>query len=244
MVAFGGSGPAHALRIARKLKIPRVVLPVGAGVMSAFGMLVSPLAFQLARTRVVLAQDLDAAGFAAEFAAIEREARSFLDAAGIPDELIRSARHLDMRYRGQGYEIEVALPGDVPPEALFERLPALFAARYEEIFALSYVDQPVEIVNWKVEAIGPRPLSADRMRVIGPAVAAEPRKGTRAAYFPDCGGFVDCPVYDRYALAQGAAIEGPALVEEREATLVLGPGDRAGVDAYGNLIVDIGGTQT
>jgi N-methylhydantoinase A len=241
MVAFGGSGPAHALRIARKLKIPRVILPVGAGVMSAFGMLVSPLAFQAARTRPVLVSELDAAGFAAEFHAVEEQARSFLRAAGIADAAMRIVRHLDMRYRGQGYEIEVELPAGVGLPALFAELPRIFADRYAAIFSLSYLEHPVELVNWKVEALGPQPMAAHELRLIGPGGGATAEKGTRRAWFPDPDGFVDCPVHDRYALAAGARIEGPALVEEREATLVLGRGDRATVDAHGNLVVEIGG---
>ena len=195
---------------------------------------------QAARTRTTLVTEMNAADFAAELGAVEVQARSFLDSAGVPEDQVRAVRHLDMRYRGQGYEIEVELSEGVPAETIFPELPKLFAARYEAIFALSYIHHPVEIVNWKVEALGPRPGSADRMRLVGTEAGASARKGTRRAYFPDAGGFVDCPVYDRYALRQGEAVEGPALVEEREATLVLGPGDRAALDELGNLIVDIG----
>ncbi len=241
MVAFGGSGPAHALRIARKLKIPRVILPVGAGVMSAFGMLVSPLAFQAARTWPVLATDLAPEAFAAQFAAVEDQARSFLRAAGIADAEMRIVRHLDMRYRGQGYEIEVELPADADMVALHGDLPRLFADRYAAIFSLSYLHHPVELVNWKVEALGPLPAVAEELRLVGAGGGSSPDKGRRRAWFPDPDRFEDCPVHDRYALAIGACIVGPALVEEREATLVLGRGDRATVDTHGNLVVEIGG---
>ena len=83
MVAFGGSGPLHALAIARKLKIPRVVFPVGAGVMSALGLLISPLAFEMARSRRIHVADIDAADFAATFRALEGEAKSHLLSAGV-----------------------------------------------------------------------------------------------------------------------------------------------------------------
>jgi N-methylhydantoinase A len=239
MVAFGGSGPAHALRIARKLRIPRVVLPVGAGVMSAFGMLVSPLSFQVARTHTVLHGQLDAARFAATFAGVEQEARSFLRRASVADREVRLVRHLDMRYRGQGYEIEVELPESGDLTTLFAELPQLFAKQYEAIFSLSYIEQPVEIVNWKVEALGPTPRMAESFRLVGPAPGTSARKGARRAFFPEANGFVDCPVFERYAIRAGEVIDGPALIEEREATIVVGQGDRVTMDRFGNLVAEI-----
>src|SRR5882757_3796123 len=110
MVAFGGSGPLHALSIARKLKIPRVVFPVGAGVMSALGLLISPLAFEMARSRRIHVADIDAVDFAATFRTLETEATSFLLSAGVSKADIKVKRRLDMRYQGQGHEIEVTLP--------------------------------------------------------------------------------------------------------------------------------------
>lgn len=239
MVAFGGSGPAHALRVARKLKIPRVVLPVAAGVMSAFGMLVSPLSFQVARTNPVLHADLGGPAFAALFEAVASEARDFLLRAGVQPADIRLTRHLDVRYHGQGYEIELELPRDADMAHLHAALPQLFASRYEEIFSLSYIRHPIEIINWKVEAQGPAPAMSAHFQLVSVRDGGTARKGTRCAYFPEADGFVECPVFDRYALSQGMVIDGPALIEEHEATLVIGIGDRVTLDSFGNLIADI-----
>jgi N-methylhydantoinase A len=240
MVAFGGSGPAHAARIARKLRIPRVVFPSGSGVMSAIGMLVSPISYQLARTHRVFVQELTRAGFADYFRALQDEAEKVLVDAGIARRDIRVERHLDMRYRGQGYEIEVALPAAGDPGELFERLPQFFAQAYEQIFSLSYLEEPVEILHWKVDASGPAPSFDNRWSQRQRRASGDARKGSRRAYFPETGGYLDCPVYDRYALAPGAVIEGPALVEERESTCVLGVGDKASIDEFGNMIAEIG----
>src|SRR5204863_5262808 len=156
MVAFGGSGPLHALAIARKLKIPRVIFPVGAGVISALGLLISPLAFEVARSRRIHVADIDAADFAATFRALEADAKSVLLGAGIADRDIRLQRRLDMRYQGQGHEIEVALPDGADAGALFAHLGELFDRAYEAAYTLR-LDEPAEIVNWKVEAAGPAP---------------------------------------------------------------------------------------
>lgn len=239
MVAFGGSGPIHALRIARKLRIPRVICPLGAGVMSAIGLLLSPLSFELLRSRRVDLSDLPAAAFAAEFLSLEREATKFLPQDDAIANGIRVLRRLDMRYQGQGYEVDVPLPEDVELSAVIGQLPALFARSYERVFSVSFRDKPVEIVNWKVEAIAaPQADREHRLVSLAPAAAAEAR--TQTAYFPEAGGFVECPVYDRYALAPGRAITGPALVEEQESTCVIGCQDTVRVDDHFNLVADIG----
>jgi N-methylhydantoinase A len=238
MVAFGGSGPVHALAIARKLKIPRVVFPIGAGVMSALGLLVSPLSFELARSNRRFVDDLDAAAFAAEFRPLVAEASGFLHRAGLGDEAIRLTHRLDMRYQGQGYEIEVTLPDGRLAEA-FAKLGELFRAKYAEVFAETFLAEPLEIVNWKVDAVGPEATLGEGYGVgMATGGTAKARKGTRRAYFGE--GYVDCAVYDRYALEPGAEVVGPALVEERESTCVIGPGDRATVDRHLKLVAELG----
>jgi N-methylhydantoinase A len=239
MVAFGGSGPLHALAIARKLKIPRVVFPVGAGVISALGLLISPLAFELARSRRIHVTDIDAADFAASFLALEREAKSYLLSAGVPEADIQLKRRLDMRYQGQGHEIEVTLPDVADSDALFGQLEVLFGRAYQAAYTLR-LDEPAEIVTWKVEATGPAPNLGGSYTLSGPAGAGAARKGTRLAYDPDSAKLIEWPVYDRYALAPGASVTGPALIEERESTCVIGAGYMATVDARYNLVAELG----
>ena len=117
MIAFGGSGPIHAMRIARKLKIPEVIFPSGAGVMSAFGLLVSPLSHETINSDRHLLDELDASAFEAKFAALTDEVTSFLREGDIGPAEANIVRRLDMRYLGQGYEIEVSLPNDIAPRS-------------------------------------------------------------------------------------------------------------------------------
>jgi N-methylhydantoinase A len=238
MVAFGGSGPLHALSVARKLKIPRVILPVGAGVMSALGLLVSPLAFEVARSRRIHVADIDGKAFAGTFAALEAEAAGYLRRAGVSDVDIRIVRHLDMRYQGQGHEIEVTLPATDDVAGIFTDLGELYGRAYEKTYGLR-LDEPTEIVNWKVEAVGPTPSIAEGHGGTVTGEAARALKGTRQAYEPVGGSLVPWPVYDRYALAPGATVQGPALIEEHESTCVIGPGDSVTVDAHFNLIAEL-----
>jgi len=243
MVAFGGGGPVHAMRIARKLRVPRVILPAGAGVMSAIGLLVSPLRFDVVRSDRVQLDELAPDGLAARFAALEAEAAAPLLGAGLGRSAIATGRALDLRYRGQGYEIEVSLPPGDPAE-LLAGIPALFDRAYRRIFGITFPGQPLEIVNWKASATGPSPaLDAARLAVTAPPrpPGATASKGERPVYDPAAGAYRPVPVLDRYALGPGATVRGPALIEENESTCVLGDGDIAVPDVHGNLVVTIGG---
>ena len=235
MVAFGGAGPLHALRVARKLRVRRVVFAVGAGVMSAIGLLASPQAFELLQSDWVDLDDLDAASFDRRFASLVERAAARL---GKADNGARNGfavrRAIDMRYRGQGYEIEVALP-DGGGTDLLPRLPDLFDECYTRVFARPFFRRPIEIVNWKVEVGIPAPHGVADYRLVVRRCAGR-RIAARPAWLPESEDFVEMPVYDRYALETGDEIAGPALIEERESTVVLGRGDRAVVAVTGDLI--------
>ena len=237
MVAFGGSGPVHAIRVAKKLGIPRVVFPVAAGVMSAIGLLASPLAFEVALTRERFVGDLDETEFEATFSEVESEAAAPLIAAGLGTSRITKVRRLDMHYHGQGHEIEVTLSAD---DSGVDRLADLFRRRYEALYAFAPLDAPLVITTWKVEARAPDPgIGAHYSMSSSNSSAASAAKGVRRAWFPDTGGWMSTPVYERYAFQAGDAVGGPALIEERESTVVIGPGDRVHVDAAGNLVAEL-----
>ena len=239
MVAFGGGGPIHAMGVARKLRIPRVVYPVGAGVMSALGLLASPLSFEAARSYRAPLAALDATRFAGMMEALATEASGFLIRAGLTPADIRLDRRIDLRYRGQGYELEIELP-DGDARGLFDRLPELFAERYRTQFGVSLIDEPLEIVAFKISARGPEPAMpsshAARAAAIDPAAA---RKGRRRAYLPETQAFGEVAVFDRYQLRPGHVGPGPALIEERESTVLLRSGDTVTVDESLNLVADI-----
>jgi len=239
MTAFGGSGPAHACRVARKLRVPTVIFPVGAGVMSAVGLLASPLSFETLRSDRTDVAELTAQGLAGRFETLADEAAAHLIETGLARADMILVRRLDMRYQGQGYDIEVTLPGELDDEATVGALPDLFAAAYENIFAKSFPGEPIEIMNWKAEVIGPTPEGTSDYVLATATPPDQAIKGYRPAYVPDRSALEDVPVYDRYALKTGDSFTGPALIEERESTYVVGAGDEVSVDAHGNMIVAI-----
>jgi N-methylhydantoinase A len=244
LFAFGGAGPVHAWHVGRILKVPRVLVPFGAGAMSAYGLLAAPLAFDFVRTAP---QRLDAADWAQVnglFADMENEGRLILRGAKVADEDVRIRRTAEMRYAGQGHEVEVELPPGTLDDGSLAVITAAFEAAYRALYSRTPLGVPIEALNWRAVVSGPVPeISVSGPRPgAGVTDSAKPSpKGTRKAYFPEAKGYVDTPVYDRYALGPGAVLAGPAIIEERESTTVAGPGARVTVDSRLTLIMEAEG---
>ena len=259
LFAFGGAGPVHAWEIGKILKVPRVLLPFGAGAISAFGLLAAPLAFDFVRTAP---QQLDQAqweGVNRLYAEMEAEGRAILAAAGVTGSAVGIRRTAEMRYVGQGHEVEVPVPlGPLGRESL-ETLTRNFETAYRALYGRTAQGVAIEALNWRLVVSGPpREVRMDSARDRGdegsrrklaagagvakarvPAPDDNALKGRRPAYFAEAAGFVETPVYDRYGLAPGATVEGPAIVEERESTAVIGPGGRVTVDETLALHVEL-----
>jgi 5-oxoprolinase (ATP-hydrolysing) len=234
MVAIGGAGPAHGARVARKLGVAEVVVPPASGAASALGFLVAPISFEQARSLPCLVKDMDFAAVNRMLAELEEEGRRQLIEAGIDPGEISVSRQADMRLFGQMHEIQVPLPSG--PLGLDEvaAIEAAFAAVYTRLYTHLYEGASIQALHWRVLCSGPKP-KVDVTRQSGDRAAAVARKGSRRAYFPDAGGFVEAAVYDRYALRPDDKIAGPAIVEERESTTIVPPGDSLFVDAQLNL---------
>lgn len=235
LIAFGGAGPVHAYQVAERLKLKTVVCPLAAGVTSAFGMLTAPLAFDFVQSYVTTLSELDFATLERLYADMEDRGRTVLTAAGVEGE-ITLTRLADMRYVQQGFEIRVPLPTALSAEHL-PSLRQAFAEEYERLYKRLNPGVEIEVVNWRLLASGPRPQvtlpSPDRPDHTLEAA----HKGERKVYFPEHEGYAPCLVYDRYLLPVGKPFAGPAIVEERECTVVVGPGAQGQVDAQQNLVI-------
>src|SRR5213594_1537040 len=235
LVAFGGSGPVHGCRLAQALSIPRVILPAAAGVTAAIGLLAAEVRFDVARTYVRRLDALDPARLDTMYAEMATQAAEVVRESSVDGEVLIT-RSADARYVGQGYELTVPVPaGRLDPTAL-DRVRASFHEIYAARYGYANPGEPVEVVTWKLSAAGGSPHIALAKAAAGAADAR--RKATRRAYFPEARGYTDTPVYDRYALAAGTSLTGPAIIEERESTTVLPPGVTATVDEYANLIAE------
>ena len=235
-VAFGGAGPVHGCRLAQALGIPRVILPAAAGVTAAIGLLAAEVRFDVARTWVRRLDDADPARLTAMFEEMAAQASAVVRDAAVAGG-VTFARSVDARYVGQGYELTVPVPPGPLDAAALARVRAAFDEVYAARYGYANRAEPVEAVTWKLAAIGGAPRVALAKATGGGRDGG--LKGRRRAWFPETRGWMECPVYDRYALAPGARLEGPAIVEERESTSVLPPATAATVDEYANLVVTL-----
>jgi N-methylhydantoinase A len=240
LFAFGGAGPVHAYRLAEILRLPRIVCPLGAGVGSTFGLLAAPLAFDFARSAYGRLDALDWDQTNALLDEMARDGRALLMRSGLGAGDVSSQRSAEMRFVGQGHEVTVPLPDGRLNGSHAAEVRAAFDRVYQTRYGRKGPAVPLEIVNWRVACSGPQPGIGFALPVTASARGSA-RKGARMAYFPEPGRFIETPVYDRYALHTGDALSGPAIVEERESTLVIGAGGRAGVDDHLNIIVEFAG---
>src|SRR5205809_2198152 len=238
LFAFGGAGPVHCWQVAKILKVPRILIPFGAGAMSAYGLLAAPLAFDFVRTGQERLDRADWPAINRRFAEMEEEGRALLARAGVAPADVALARIAEMRYAGQGHAVECRVPLGALSLQSLPAITASFESAYRALYHRLPQGVPIEALNWRLTVSGPNPRIGLSGRH-GSARAGNPLKGARQAYFAEAGGFVETPVYDRYALAPGAEVRGPAIVEERESTAVVGPGGRCRVDDGSALIVEV-----
>lgn len=237
LFAFGGAGPVHGCRVAEILHLSALISPIGAGVGSTFGLLAAPLAFDFVRSAYSRLDRLDwslANGLLDE---MSREGEAILEGSGLDTSEISYQRSADMRYMGQGHEVSVPLPIGTLAENHMIEISKTFERVYQSLYGRKGPDVPLEVINWRVVTSGPLPDIEFRLPM-GGVGQKEASKGERQAFFPERGGFVKTQIYDRYLLKAGMTFSGPAIVEERESTLIVPPQGRARVDEHLNLIVE------
>ena len=232
MVAFGGAGPVHAAGLARKLGCPRLVVPPHSGVMSSLGLLAAPVAFERSRAVRRILEAVDLAAVEAGFRALETEAGELMPDGAAP--IVR--RSVDLRYSGQDYPLEIEVSGPCDTSSTEGDWEARFEALYRSHYGKVDDDNPVELASIRVHVSQPPPA----LELAPPPAQADALpKAWRDIHVPAGAGMERAPVYERAALRIGQEIAGPAVIEERESTTVIGPGDRLRVDALGCLVVDL-----
>jgi len=235
MIAFGGGAPLHAARLAAKLGMRRVLVPVDASVGSAVGFLRAPVSFEVVRSLRLLDDAFDFSRVNLLLEKMQNEATSIV-AAGALGAKLRAHRTVEMRYEGQGHEISVPLPAGKLTAATAKKLRAQYEARYERQFGLRIADVPVEFLTWSVNV---STFAVEKKNSQKKARSSRANsKDRRAVFDPVSGKRESVPQYLRQDLAAGAALAGPALVVEPQTTTLVPRGWRCRVAAARHLILE------
>jgi N-methylhydantoinase A len=236
LVAYGGAGPMHAIDVANLLGINKVVAPLHPGIASAYGLLVAELKNDYARTSLQTPPDYDPNGMERIYSEMESEGRTWLAEEGVPTDAHVFSRWADVRYEHQGSEVTVDFGSKKVTKETIDEVVNGFHSLHEQLYGFS-LDQPVEFVTLRMTASGDAgsvemPKRPDNLVTPEKAIASQ-----RPVFFDEADGFVDCNIYDRDLLAPGSSIDGPAILEGMDSTVLINPGWAGKIDEYGNCIM-------
>ncbi|MDP2900349.1 MAG: hydantoinase/oxoprolinase family protein [Candidatus Bathyarchaeota archaeon] len=230
LVAFGGAGPMHVCALAEELEVDKIIVPPSPGMFSALGLLTADMFHDYIRPVVKRVSQVDPREIERAFRAMEAEGRETLASEGVGTADMSFLRQADLRYLGQAYELTVKAPRRVDGESLVATIIG-FHRRHAEAYGYSAEGEPVELVNLRLRAVGAIP----KPDLKGKKQTSKPKKtGTRRVYFETDGGWAETPVYER---GLGGGFDGPAIVEQYDATTVVYPGWAAETDGVGNMIL-------
>jgi N-methylhydantoinase A/oxoprolinase/acetone carboxylase beta subunit/N-methylhydantoinase B/oxoprolinase/acetone carboxylase alpha subunit len=235
MIAFGGAGPLHAGRLAEKLGIPRVIVPVNPSVGSAVGFLYMPIAYEVVKSRYMLLSKFRPGEIENVLKDLAADAHAVVESAA-PGRERQARRTALMRYLGQGHEVEIELPDGPVTDAMAVVLRERYGRRYAELYGRAMAAGEIEILTWAVTVSTPRAVVAP-VAPVARINAAEPA-GTQPVFDPGSGIRRDTPIHLRDSLQPGDQLDGPALVIESQTTTVVPASFRATVNGAGQLVLD------
>jgi N-methylhydantoinase A len=239
LVPFGGAGALHAMEVARALGIRRVNVPELPGLLCAQGLIGAEQRESFVRSVLMPLTDASLDELTSHIGALQTEADAWFAAEDIADEHRELRLALDMRYVGQNFELSVPVAGwpATMPDA--EALRAAFLVAHERNYGFDSGAAPIEIVNVRLDSFGRHPVAAQTATPVMPAQASRLERSTRPVTFEHVG-TVPATVVWRGSLKAGERIDGPAVIEQLDATIILHPGDSGVVDQSGNLILEVG----
>lgn len=240
LIAYGGAGPLHAVALAKELRIPRVLVPPIPGIFSAMGMLISDIRHDFVLTRIFPAAEMKPEVAEAIFRDLSGKALDMLAREGVGMDDAILLRYVDVRYVGQSFELRIPLDAKICDQPSLHRLVETFHQEHERRYGHKDSSAPIELVNFRIVGIGPRkPVLLRELSGGGAQPARESLKSVRKVYFEEVQSYIDTNVYQRERLLAGNRIEGPAIIEESNATTLIHPGTVGVVDQYGSILICI-----
>jgi len=239
LMAFGGAGPLHAVRLARELEIGTVLVPRSPGTLCALGLLLTDLQSSFATTQLMPMRTESLPAIETALATVAAQAEDWFKAEGIGPDTQRVRLMVDMRYEGQNYELSVPVPpGPVGPETI-DALIAGFEAEHTRMYGFTAEGEQINAVTFRAEAVGLIEKATLPDAAPGDAASETAITGSREIWFPETGRFTASPIYDRDALKPGMSFSGPAVVEQMDATTLVPPGVDARIDRAGNIVMGL-----
>ncbi|MEE9276197.1 MAG: hydantoinase/oxoprolinase family protein, partial [bacterium] len=239
LIATGGAGPVHAFRLARKVGLRRIVCPPAAGLASSLGLLTVPFKVDTVDSNVILLDQVDLPRLNSLLTDREKRCHALLRTAGVRDRDIRIQRMADISFEGQGFPITIPIPSGKLTESHFETIEKTYREHYAEVHGRAIKDVPLRVFSWRIFGIGPDPKIKIKFSNLSGRPGKTPLKETRRIYLPENKGFRKVNVYDRYMIRPGQSYKGPALLEERLTTTVIGSRSRFYADKNQNLIIEL-----
>ena len=236
MIAFGGAGPLHAVDLANELGIKEVIVPLYPGLFSAQGLCLAEVRNEFVRTRVTRLEDENLEAILEVAAELEGEAARWMDRERIEAERRLMTTSLDMRYLGQNWELPVLLDSSLASKEDLDSAREKFIQLHEQTYGHSSTGDPVEVVNFRVQAYASVP--EPNLLKIAASSSDDPREallGSRPVSFKGTQGAIECAVFERDRLKAGNVVPGPAIVEQPDTTTLIPPKHVGRVDEYGNL---------
>ncbi len=239
LIAFGGAGPLHACELAKDLGMRQVVIPLYPGALSAFGLVTSDIRHDYVQTIAKPAASVEPSDLMCAYASMEQNARHQLRKEKIADNEIEIQWTADLRYAGQAYELNVPVSrnGGLARKDIDASI-AHFHALHQQVYAYSSTNEPVDMINVRLTAIGPVADVKIPRRGRGDASSRGALKDKRSVYFEGCG-FIRVPIYERDLLQPGNIVKGPCIIEEIISSTVVIRGATAKVDAWGNVNINL-----
>ena len=244
LVSFGGGGGLHCGALARELGIPRILVPPSPGTFCSLGLLVTDV-----RSDYVRSMLLESTGGSMEtirglFSAMMREGAAMLEKEGIPEPKRRYVLGLDLRFKGQNYELTLPVEWSELTDDGVQGILTRFHEQHEKHYGYSNRSGVIEFVNYRVTALGELPKAALRRTEESGSRSVQPTS-RREVYFAetDRPEYYDTPIYQRSELVPGDRLAGPAIIEQMDSTILILPGQTAGVDPYRNLVIHTFGEE-
>ena len=238
MICFGGGGPLHSFDLAEELRIPTVIVPISPGVNSALGLLIADFRYDYSQTFLKKTREIDLDSLNQVFKDLEAKAFQQMHEERVPRENTLILRSVEMRYSGQGYELEIPVPQGILSKKDLKKVNDHFHQTHHQLYGYASPQEATEFVYLRIATIGKIPKPKFSKEKEGDHKPARALKGKRKVFVQ--GKYVSLPIYERALLRPGDKIRGPAILEQMDSTTFLSYGHRAQVDPYLNLVVTIG----